>query len=222
VRTIASLLTVVALNNQWISEIQNKFGISVSPKEPDKQVEPWIVEQIYNILKMVPKDLLTESNLKQIQLSYIMGPNKPYYPNHGYYIPNKIVLNANIFYHPDTPDDFYDDDGNFIDRPTQTLLHEIGHAYDACCGNLSLMPDWISISGWSKDSLPGLKRLVIKDSDKPAMVGEWYYDPSAEFTRFYAKRNPEDDWADTFAFYIGDMKNRVPEKKRRYFDKKFN
>jgi hypothetical protein len=50
------------------------------------------------------------------------------------------------------------------------------------------------------------------------MVGEWYYDPKAGFTRFYAKRNPWDDWADSFSFYVGGLK-KLPDNKTEYFDK---
>ena len=60
--------------------------------------------------------------------------------------------------------------------------------------------------------------MVINEPGMPAKIGEWYYDPSAGFTRFYAKMNPWDDWADSFCFYIAKMKTKLPENKNQYFD----
>ena len=147
-----------------------------------------------------------------------MGPNKPYYPNHGYYIHHTVTLNNNIFYHPDVMEDFFDYHGYFIDRPTQTIYHEFAHGYDAFHHDLSKKEDWTKLSGWSPAPKNGLKRLIIKGDGIPDVLGEWFFHPKAEFTRFYAKRNPWDDWADSFSFYIGDLKSKVPAIKRKYFD----
>ena len=145
-----------------------------------------------------------------------MGPCKPYYPNHGYFIDNSVTLNSDIFYNPDSPSDFMDYKGYFVTRPEQTLLHEFAHGYDEIHDFLSAKKDWLSLSGWSEKYFPGLKRLVINDKGAPEVKGEWFYDPTAEFTRFYAKKNPWDDWADSFAFYVSGLKNKVPSKKSDY------
>jgi hypothetical protein len=156
----------------------------------------------------------------ELYLSYKMGPNKPQYPNHGYFCPDdkSVTLNADIFENPDSPDDFYDDFGYFVSRPVQTVLHEWGHSLDDAKGELSLKDEWLKLSGWSESPKPGLKQLIIDEPGMPRVVGEWYYNPKAKFTRFYAKRNPWDDWADSFAFYFAKMKSKVPESKRNYFD----
>lgn len=77
----------------------------------------------------------------------------------------------------------------------------------------------MELSGWSKEPVPGLQRLSIKEPGTPEVIGEMYFDPGAGFTRFYAKRNPWDDFADSFAFYVAGMKSKVPGNKKEYFDK---
>jgi hypothetical protein len=130
-------------------------------------------------------------------------------------------LNTDIFIHPDQPEDFIDDKGYFLTRAEETLYHEMGHALDSALGDISLQPAWVSLSGWSKEPKPGLERLHIKDKGAPEVIGEYYYDPKYKangFTRFYAMRNPYDDFADSFSFYISGMKNKVPATKAKYLD----
>jgi len=166
----------------------------------------------------MPVELVKACGVTKLIFSSKMGPNMPHYPNHGYYIGDSVTLNSDIFYHPDIMDDFFDHNGYFIDRPTQTILHEFAHGYDAIRGEISLRPEWLKLSGWSKDPKPGLKRLIINAPGVPPVVGEWYYNPKAGFTRFYAKRNPWDDWADAFSFFTGNMKSKLPENKNEYFE----
>lgn len=199
------------------SKLKDKYGLDViiGPKVYDAHC---ILRQICNIFEPVPSSLIKDCKIKILRLRNDMGPNKPFFPNHGYYdTQDEIALNADIFYHPDLPDDFFDHRGYFMTRPQQTLLHELGHAYDWANGNLSYKSDWTKLSGWSPEAQKGLKRLIINDTRAPKIVGEWFYDPKAEFTRFYAKRNPWDDWADCFSFYTANMKNKVPSKKAGYF-----
>jgi hypothetical protein len=148
-----------------------------------------------------------------------MGRSRFFSPNHGYFVGNQVALNADIFYHPDHPEDFSDGQGHFITRSAETLLHEIGHAFDSQFGDLSLKEDWMELSGWSKEPMPGHKRLIIREPGTPEVVGEMFYAPEAQFTRFYASRNSYDDWADSFAFYVAGMKTKVPATKRAYFDR---
>lgn len=199
------------------SNLKNKYGLDViiGPKVYDAHC---ILRQICNIFEPVPPALVKNCGIKTLRLRNDMGPNKPYYPNHGYFdTRDEIGLNADIFYNPDLPDDFFDHRGYFMTRPQQTLLHEFGHGYDWAKGNLSYKPEWTTLSGWSDSPKDGLKRLIINDKRAPKIVGEWFFDPKAEFTRFYAKRNPWDDWADCFSFYTANMKNKVPSKKAGYF-----
>ena len=219
--SIASYIRKIARKSEtafFESELKNKYDLDViiGPKVYDAHC---ILRQICNIFEPVPPSLIKKCGIKKLLLRNDMGPNKPYYPNHGYYDTNETVaLNADIFYHPDLPDDFFDHRGYFMTRPQQTLLHEFGHGYDWANGNLSYKDNWTKLSGWSPEYKKGLKRLIINDKRAPKVTGEWFYDPGSGFTRFYAKRNPWDDWADCFSFYTANMKSKVPENKTAYFN----
>jgi len=204
----------------WSDKLQEDFGLRLIL---DKGVydASSIARQIYAILRPVPAPLIKDCGVNTLFLRFL-GENKPYYPNHGYYraADQSITLNTDIFYHPDQPDDFFDSRGYFISRAAQTLLHELSHGYDANHGELSLQPAWMSLSGWSQTYKPGLKRLLIKDPGAPEVLGEMFYDPHVgAFTRFYAKRNSWDDFADSFSMFVGGLKDKVPANKRAYFDK---
>lgn len=220
--TIASYVRKTALQSKadyWASKIRDNYGMDseFGPGVYDGHI---ILREVFNILKPVPPALIKDCGIKNLLIRGNMGLSKPYYPNHGYFIGDQIALNADIFHHPDLPDDFFDHHGYFLTRPQQTLLHEFSHAFDFCNGELSRKEDWFKLSGWSDNFKPGLKRLIINDTGTPQIIGDMYYNPKAEgFTRFYARRNSEEDWADSSAFYIGRLKDKVPIKKHAYFDK---
>jgi len=218
--TIASYIRKTALQSQsdyWSSKIKDSFELD-SVLGPGVTNGHLILREVFNILKPVPSSLVKDCGIKNLLIRGDLGPNKPYYPNHGYFVGDLVALNADIFIHPDFPDDFIDHRGYFLTRPQQTLLHELGHGYDEYHNNLSLQNQWLKLSGWNENFRPGLKRLIINDERAPKVVGEWFYNPSAEFTRFYAKRNPWDDFADSFAFYISKICDKVPVTKSGYFD----
>ena len=196
----------------WKDRIQTRYGITVSGCD-----DGTVIRQIYFILNPVPTQLIKDCGITKIVLRDL-GPNLPHYPNHGWFVGDEITLNIDIFLHPDEPDDFVDHRGFFLTRAQQTLLHELGHALDKRLGDLSLQDPWMRLSGWSKEYRPGLKKLIIRDPGAPEVIGEYFYDPSiARFTRFYGARNPYDDLADCFAFFVGGLKNKVPPTKRDYF-----
>lgn len=218
--TIASYIRKVATEQEikyWASKIKDQFNLD-SELNAGVTDGHCILREIFHILEPIPPDLVKECGIQNLLIRGDMGPSKPYYPNHGYFTGNQVALNADIFHHPDLPDDFFDHHGYFLTRPQQTLCHELGHGYDSYHDNLSLQKRWLTLSDWNKNFEPGLKRLIINEKEAPKVVGEWFYNPEAGFTRFYAKRNPWDDWADSFAFYIAGLRDKVPPKKTEYFN----
>lgn len=209
----------IANSTFWQDKIREKFDIICRPKESGESLDPVLLRQTFNILSVMPVDLVKDCGVNTLYFDSHMGPNMPYYPNHGYYINNTVTLNVNIFYHPDVSDDFFDYRGYFISRPAQTLIHEFAHSFDEFHHNMSLQLEWLKLSGWSEQPKPGLKRLIINTPGMAPVIGEWYFNPAAGFTRFYAKRNPYDDWADSFSFYVARMKSKLPDNKVAYFDK---
>jgi phosphoribosyl 1,2-cyclic phosphodiesterase len=205
----------------WIQKLENDYGLS--PFLQSGVVEgPSILRQCHQILSCMPSSLINACGINRLEIRSDMGPNKPFYPNHGYFVNHSVTLNSDIFINPDIPNDFISHEGYFTTRPEQTLLHEFGHGYDEYNGTLSLKPEWLQLSGWSPNDSPELRQLVIRSKDFPERRGDWYYRPDAEFTRFYGKLSPWDDWADCFAFFVRDLKSIVPSIKCEYFDSILN
>jgi hypothetical protein len=215
---LVSCIQKIAESAYWEETLRDKFGINSFSKEPEIPLDPIILRQVYQILNLIPDRMVKSCGINKLYISNKMGNNRSYFPNHGYFVGDSVTLNADIFYSPDKPEDFFDHHGYFIDRPTQTLLHEFAHGYDEHNGNLSLRKKWLKLSGWDPEPKKGLKRLIVQSKDAPDVIGEWYYNPKASFTRFYAKRNPWDDWADSCSFYLGKLRSKVPDDKRDYFE----
>lgn len=220
---IVSALKILArVSDQiyWLKKLQDEFNLTVQ-LAPEIKEGYWIVRQIYNIIKPIPLKIFKACGVNILYIKWL-GENKKLYPNHGFYNPSDrtITLNSDIFYHPDQPDDFFDSKGYFVDRPTETLWHELFHSFDAMQGELSLKPEWLSLSGWSPSPKQGLKRMIIKEPGMPPKIGEWFYNPQAKFTRFYAKMNPWDDFADSGAFYLHGL-DKLPPNKKNYFKNLF-
>lgn len=146
-----------------------------------------------------------------------LGESAEYHPNHGYYIGGMLVLNHRM----EQDSTVFKDASSGKACPILefVLYHEIGHGYDEFKGGLSEHSEWLALSGWSKVPGPGLQRITIVDEGR-VTEGEWCFDPSLEgFSRYYGMRNPWDDFADCFSFYIMGMHGFLPAKKKQYFDK---
>jgi hypothetical protein len=222
---ISRFLKKLANSSIWQDKIKEKFGIQCQTKEPGSVLDPIILRQTYQILSLMPTELVRACGVTNLSFSGLMGPSLPRFPNHGYFNPgdNSITLNNNIFLHPDVQEDFFDEHGYYLSRPTQTLVHEMGHALDDAFGDISQKSEWMSLSGWSFEPKLGLKRLVINEPGKPPIIGEMYYNPkigggAKNFTRFYAMRNSWDDMADSFSFYVAGLRDKVPANKRAYLE----
>lgn len=224
--TVASYLKTVASfqiddtaeARHWSAQINDRFGVDLK-WDGGTHDAGTLAREIYRILRPIPPDLVKDCKVSTLELKSTLGPNLPFYPSHGYYqAPDLVVLNADMFYHPDQPDAFMDHRGYFLTRAQETLIHEFGHALDYVLGEPSLKPAWMKLSGWSATPQIGLKQLVIKDKGAPEVRGDMWFDPSARFTRFYGKKNSYDDWADCFAFYVGGLRHGIPAEKNAYFD----
>jgi len=224
-KSISSFFISIVSNisNYWNDKIEDTFNIKVSSKEPDYEVESVVSRQIYLTLLKMTSPIVKDCGVHNFFLKN-MGPSKSFYPNHGYFLSGTgtITFNVNIFTDPDQPEDFIDPHGFFVSRAVQTVFHEMAHAFDENKGDLSGKPEWMKLSGWSKEPKPGLKRLIIKDPGTPPVVGEMYFDPKAGFPRFYAKRNNYDDFADCFSFYLAGLQDKLPLNKQEYFKKLFS
>lgn len=188
--------------------VLERYGMAVSMSHP------YLLDTVLSSLSNIPSSLVRDSGVASIGFKDL-GPSMEYYPNHGVYVSDTLFLNTTLV---DDDQVFSDKSGRLLNRFDHTLYHEIGHGWDARNGMPSDSHQWLSLSGWSKDPSPGLCRVVIKEDGGPEKTGEWFFSPSAEFPRFYAKTNPWDDWADCFAFYVAGLHDFLPETKTRYFD----
>jgi len=166
--------------------------------------------------------LIARCNVAKISFEDL-GASAKYYPNHGKYKPDGgLVLNSRIF---DDPPTTKNDEGLEVPAIDFVLIHEMGHGFDKredTGVEMCLDQDWLELSGWSETPKEGLMQLRIQEEGYPEVLGEWYYSPEAGFPRFYGRRNPWDDWADAFAYYLLGCKSQLPEGKIKYFDKKLS
>lgn len=185
------------------------YRIEVKQDSPQEQIS-----RLTRSLAKIPKDLVRRCNILELGFKD-MGPSKEYYPNHGYYVSNTLFLNTQLVKDPVV---FKDPNGETLDRFDHTLYHELGHGFDHIESDLSEKDEWLALSGWSKEPEAGKVKIIIEDEGEK-LEGEWFYDPSSKFVRFYARRNPWDDFADTFAFYVAGLKGFIPSEKLEYFDR---
>ncbi len=185
-----------------------------------KDTKPEYVIALYDALKKLPSQLVRDCKIDKMGFED-MGPSKEFYPNHGKYISGILILNERIL---DDPKIEEDSEGHSASKFILTYYHELFHGLDEKKSQnekdwLSMQGDWISLSDWSRKPIQGHKRLIIREEGYPELKGEWYYGPNAKFTRFYAKRQPEDDFADHGSYFVSGLKSLVPKEKREYFEK---
>jgi len=78
----------------------------------------------------------------------------------------------------------------------RTVFHEIGHNWEREHGDFS---SWRALSGWTSG---GRNNPALQDS----LDGNWRHRRNANFVSDYAKNNPFDDFADTFAAIFADKR----------------
>ena len=220
---ISKFLRIAATDTEtlyWVNKLKTSYGIDYE-LNPDIKSQHILLRQVYRCLSIMPEALVRACHVSKV-IFKDLGPSKPHYPNHGYYSPldDSIVLNSQMFYNPDQPEDFFSKNRFYLDRIEQTVLHEWAHAFDENHSKLSLQEPWMKLSGWSEEQKPGLTRLIIDDPGTPKVIGEYWYDPKiGKFPRFYSSRNPYDDFADNYAYWTGNLRDKIPATKREYFDK---
>lgn len=186
-------------------------------------------KHIYDAFHMLPKHLI-KGLITIIEFDPSLGSSKRFYPNHGRLecnAPPKLSGQSRIE---------QDENGNinaimhlnrdvFKNEPDEIkhlVLHETGHAVDHKLGIVSRMKLWLSFSEWTVDpqGIPAdqrrnknylkhaeFERLRIQDGNMLS-VSDWWFNSNASFVRWYAKRNPAEDFAESFAYYVLGEKNR--------------
>lgn len=218
-RRVAQDLLDWSEKNSSLEVLSSSYGIGLT-----EDTNPEYYDILLKSVGKLPMDLVRDCKIARLGFED-MGESREYYPNHGKYIEGgTLILNERLF---DDSSMEVDSGGRELNKFDQTFYHELGHGWDveqaAALGfgeDLSLRPEWLELSGWSNTPIPGHRRMVIREKGTPVLKDDWYYSPNAGFTRFYAKRNPWDDWADSFAYYVSGLKSFLPENKIKYFDNK--
>jgi hypothetical protein len=166
-------------------------------------------EGLRAMLSRVPPELL--SNVQVIKSA------KELNAKHGKYDPTTKTISYN-------PDNFtlkqkFGKGEGSISHPELTVVHEIGHSiYN------SLTPDqkqeWENLSGWMKGWKPG--QSLAYQEKRPGWgdaVSEWTHKAGVKFTRTYAERNADEDFADSFAFVMLNHGFQMEPAKKEFIDK---
>ena len=135
---------------------------------------------------------------------------------HGKYIPDekKIMFNPNNLV---LRQRFGKGDGWLL-HAELTVVHEVGHSlYD------NLSPEekqrWLKISGWMKGSKEGQAPAYVETRPGwDAYTSEWTHKAGAKFPRYYAEKSPNEDFADSFGFFILSKAHQIGDAKRKFFE----
>jgi len=220
---LPSLKKTEKINKSFADDFRETFkkehGIELSDNF-DKET----AKKLYEALEDIPKNFL-KGKVERVILDERMGKSKRLYPNHGKYIEEekKIMLNPDIF---NLKTRYEDGEGHSISKVTQVVIHEIAHAIDDKNG-FSDKKEWISISGWKfigdNETPKGYKRLIIREEGAPKLKSNWAFKEDANFVRWYATRNPKEDFTESFSFAVTGLIGRfhgVTGRKKLDFIKK--
>ena len=99
-----------------------------------------------------------------------------------------------------------------------TLVHEVGHSlYD------NLSPEdqvkWQALSGWMEGTKAGQAPAYVES--RPGwepFASKWTHQAGAKFPRWYAEKNPNEDFADCFAFFLLNKAHQIGPEKRAFLE----
>ena len=119
---------------------------------------------------------------------------------HGRYIPETqlILVNPHTF----TLRQRFGQGPGWVTHDELMVVHEVGHSVFE---NLSdkLKNRWNQLGGWQEgegeDQAP---KYVEKRPGWPSYVSDWTHKKGVRFPRHYSEKNPDEAFADCFAFYL--------------------
>jgi hypothetical protein len=102
-----------------------------------------------------------------------------------------------------------------------TMVHEVGHSVWEMLTQ-EQKQQWRDISGWRRigNTVPtGMVRYIEKRPGWPIGKAEpWAHKPGVGFTRHYGERNPGEDFADCFSFYLMGKPHQMAPEKREFMN----
>lgn len=165
-------------------------------------------EALRAMLSRIPPELL-------VYVSCIQSA-KELNAKHGLYIPAEQMIKFNpgnivLRQH-------FGGGENAIPHADLTIVHEVGHSlFDNLSDEEKL--HWLSISGWMKGTKDG--QAPPYEEKRPGwehIISKWTHKAGAKFPRYYSEKNPNEDFADCFSFFIQNKANRIGDEKKKFFE----
>ena len=82
-----------------------------------------------------------------------------------------------------------------------TAIHELGHNWDDDAEN-KFVDEFREVSDWHFEVVQGTFNAAEQTPAQDSGWNNWWFDPGSQFVRNYAKMNPREDFAVSFAAYI--------------------
>lgn len=166
-------------------------------------------EMIRAALSRVPPELL-----KNVE-SIVAAPQLQ--PIHGRYDPltKTVLINPLIF---KLRQRFGEGQG-WIHHTELALVHEIGHSVYVFLPE-KLKDEWREISGWMVGWKEGQDQpYEEKRPGWPHTTSNWTHKSGVKFTRKYATKNDDEDFADSFAFMMLNKPHQMAKEKREFLER---
>lgn len=102
-----------------------------------------------------------------------------------------------------------------------TMVHEFGHSVFEGLTD-EQRNEWLALSGWRKSESDGdgsfAERYIEHRPGWPPYTSKWIHKKGVGFTRKYAEKNPDEDFADSFSFFILGKPMQMAPKKRAFLE----
>lgn len=169
-------------------------------------------EEVRSMTSRVPPELLC--NIKRIVAAPELGVK------HGKFIPETqtVQLNPRTFRLRQK----FGKGPGWFSHMQLVVVHEICHSiFDALSEQQK--QEWYSLSGWKKDEGEGqAERYIEKRPGWPLFVSEWTHKKGVQFPRHYSEKSPDEDFADSFAFFLLGKPHQMSPSKREFLQKLVN
>lgn len=101
------------------------------------------------------------------------------------------------------------------------MVHEIGHSVFEGLTK-EKQDEWDNLSGWVRsndDSKAGYDpRYIERRPGWPPYRSEWIHRKGVRFTRHYAEKSPDEDFADSFSFFMLGKPFQMAPQKRKFLE----
>lgn len=135
---------------------------------------------------------------------------------HGRYLPESktVLLNPYTFKKRQR----FGHGQGWIHHAELVVVHEFGHSiYDSLTD--AQQQQWLDLSGWMKGTKDGQAPPYEElRPGWPYLKSKWTHKKNVQFTRHYAEKDPNEDFADCFAFLLLSKGHQMAPAKRAFVE----